>query len=94
MLVTGTGYDWIDSSIEGGIGTQWKINRVSDGVLMQSGSGCTADISFTGESVWYTLTFMDQYGAWGTPAMFLPQTGPTPFAIEINGCQFSYISRD
>ena len=51
LLITGTGT---------GIGTQWRVIRVSDSSVMDSGSGSTATFSFVGA---YDVEYQLQFGA-------------------------------
>ena len=51
LLITGTGT---------GIGTQWRVIRVSDSAVMDSGSGSTAAFSFVGA---YDVEYQLQFGA-------------------------------
>ncbi len=89
-VVSGNGYDYIDSSIEGGIATEWKINRLSDNSLMASGLGPNAVISFVGAAEWYSIVFKSPYGLWGTPTLFYANPGDyITINLDPQGCSFA-----
>lgn len=87
LLVTGTG--------TGSGGTQWRVVRVSDTNVMDTGAGTSASFSFTGDyEITYQLQFnngVDPWGSSGCEFLFsdpVPQPGDVIWSTE--GCMFYF----